>query len=125
MVLMTGLFFLITSCEKKEIPTTAINLDQIVIRVEVGTIKSLTAVFTPVDATNKNIVWESANEAIATVDLNGTITGISLGTTTIKSIAKSDTTINSTCTVPVTPVSGQVYSVTGDITSNTTWYSNY
>ena len=124
MVLMTGFFFLITSCEKKDIPATAITLDQTALRVEMGTIASITAVITPADATNKNILWESANEAIATVDLSGTITGISLGTTTIKSILKSDTTINTTCTVTVTPVSGQVYAVTGDITTNTTWYSN-
>ena len=40
----------------------------------------LTAVITPEDATTKNVEWHSTNEAIATVDQNGLVRPVSLGT---------------------------------------------
>ena len=43
---------------------------------------TLTPVFTPEDATNKNITWTSDNEKVATVE-NGVVTGKVVGTATI------------------------------------------
>ena len=54
----------------------------------------------------------------------GVVTGVSLGTATITAISQSDTTIKTTCAVLVTPSTGQVITVSGDITSDTKWYGN-
>jgi len=58
----------------------------------------LTAVISPDNATNKNVLWESSNPAVATVDTNGLVTYVSPGTATIQATsaanpAKSDTVV--------------------------------
>ncbi len=63
---------------------------------------SKTIVFTPADATNKGITWTSRNEAIATVDENGVVTGKSVGTVIITAKSKDSdnvASINRTITV--------------------------
>lgn len=41
----------------------------------------------PSTASNKGVVWESSNEAVATVDTDGLVTGVSIGTATIMATA--------------------------------------
>ena len=118
---MTGLF-LVMSCAKDDIIVTDIILDKNDATIQVGANTTLSAYLTPPDATNRNITWRSANIDIATV-ANGVVTGISLGTTTITAISNSDTTVQSICSVVVTPSTGQVITVEGDITSDTKWYA--
>ena len=101
---------------------TELALDKVNSTVQVGGTTSLTAFLTPTDATNQNIRWRSANQAIATV-ADGVVTGVSLGTTTLTAISESDTTIQATCSFLVTPSTGQVITVSGDITSDTKWYA--
>jgi len=43
----------------------------------------MTANIAPENATNQNITWQSSNESIATVDVNGVVTAISIGVTEI------------------------------------------
>ena len=67
-------------------------------------------------------IWSSDDEAVATV-ANGVVTGVSLGTATITATSEADATIKATCSFLVTPSTGQVINVSGDITENTTWYA--
>jgi len=49
---------------------------------------TLTATVTPVDAANKTITWDADNTGIATVNAQtGVVTGVSVGTTTIRATA--------------------------------------
>ncbi len=82
----------------------------------------LHAFVTPADADNKNVIWSSDDEAVATVS-NGVVTGVSLGSATITATSAADGTIKATCSFIVTPSTGQVINVSGDITENTTWYA--
>ena len=45
--------------------------------------ETLTATVTPNEATNKTVIWTSSDETIATVDDNGNVTAIAVGTATI------------------------------------------
>jgi hypothetical protein len=116
------LMMIVTSCEK-EISVTTIELDKTSTEVMVGSTVSLNVIFTPINATNLDVAWRSANKSIATVD-NGVITGVALGMTEITAISISDTTKNAVCEVTVIPSNGQQITVTGDITTDTRWYSN-
>lgn len=122
LALLAGALILVTSCAKDPIIVTAISLDKTDVTVQIGATSTLSAILTPMDATNTNVKWRSASQAIATV-ANGVVTGVALGTTTITAISESDTTIKTTCSVLVTPSTGQVITVSGDITSNTKWYA--
>lgn len=42
---------------------------------------SLTGIITPINADNKNIVWESGDNSVVTIDNNGMITALSAGST--------------------------------------------
>ncbi|HEY4786048.1 MAG TPA: Ig-like domain-containing protein, partial [Bacteroidales bacterium] len=76
----------------------------------------------PSDASNKDIVWRSEDGTVATV-ANGLVTGIAMGNVKVIAVSKSDTTKKDTCNVTVTPASGQVITISGDITSDQTWYA--
>ncbi len=52
-----------------------------------GSTITLTAEVAPATATNKEVVWTSTNEAVATVSATGVVTGVTNGTTTIKATA--------------------------------------
>jgi hypothetical protein len=119
LVLLVGIT---TSCEK-DVPVVGIQLDQVTANVMVGANLNLTVVFNPLDATNKNITWESSNTSAATVT-DGIVTGVALGTTTITAKSVENNTLQATCNITVIPSNGQQITVTGDITSDTKWYAN-
>ena len=92
----------------KDVPfpyVTGISLPSIV-GIDIGSSKKLTPVFTPADASNKNVTWASDNEAVATV-AGGVVTLLTEGTATITVTAK-DGGASDTCDVivrvPVTDV---------------------
>ncbi len=111
-----------TSC-KEDVMVISIALDKVTADVQVGATLDLNVIVTPADATNQEIKWSTSNAAVATVT-DGTVTGVALGTATITAKAKSDTTKTATCSVTIIPSNGQTITVTGEITTNTTWYSN-
>jgi len=65
------------------IPVTGISVspDNIFLRAE--NTETITAIISPSNATNKELVWSSDDEDIATVDEYGIVTGVSKGTTII------------------------------------------
>lgn len=60
--------------------------------LEVGTTKQLEVSFTPVNASARDILWESSNINVATVDDGGFVTAKSDGTATIIAIAEGGVT---------------------------------
>lgn len=72
------------SRQVKRIAVASITLDNEAISVATGKTRQLGATILPVNATNQIKTWSSDNEAVATIDANGTITGVSEGTATIK-----------------------------------------
>lgn len=81
---------------KTTVDATAISIDATA-NVNVGESITVNAMLTPNNATT-NISWSSDDEAIATVDENGNITGISEGTTIITATAGN---VSDTCVVYV------------------------
>jgi hypothetical protein len=114
---------LLYSCEKKDIIVTGLTLDKTEASIQTGSTLQLTSFLIPADASNQKITWKTSNPAVATVD-NGVITAVALGNATITAISQSDTTIKAICALSVTPATGQVITVSGDITSDTKWYAS-
>ena len=69
--------------EKKVIPVTAVSLNYLTLVVDLNETGKLVPIFEPTDASNRNITWISDDEAVATVDSNGNVVGVSYGNTTV------------------------------------------
>jgi prepilin-type N-terminal cleavage/methylation domain-containing protein len=83
------------------VPVTGISLNHTTdIFLVIGETKQLTAVFTPSDATNKNVTWNSTDPAVATVDVNGLVSAISAGRTII-TVTTADRGLTALCGVIV------------------------
>ncbi len=91
------------------IPVTSVTLDKSTLELTVGANGQLKATVSPDDATDKSVTWTSSDSKVATVDANGRVTAVSVGTATIT--AKSGE-VTATCEVKVLPIA--VSSVTLD-----------
>ena len=78
---------------------TGITLDKTELYVEVGDTETLTATVSPADASDGSVTWTSSDETVATVDENGTVTGVKAGTATITATTVSGYTADCSVTV--------------------------
>lgn len=77
---------------------SGLTLSETALELEVEQTATLVATIEPEDATDKSIAWSSSDEAVATVDTNGTITAIATGTATITATCGE---VSATCHVTV------------------------
>ena len=88
--------------------------------VEEGTLQ-LTATVNPTNATNSVVDWSSNNESVATVDDNGLVTAVSVGSATITATAADGSNVYGSCALTVT---AKPVSVSDTLTRETTGISN-
>ena len=69
----------VTDC----VPLESLTINEDALRLPVGTSEKLTPVLAPADTTRTGVVYESANENVATVDIDGTVHAVSVGTAVI------------------------------------------
>ena len=80
---------------------TGISLDKTSITISRGQKNILSVTVFPSDASNKKVVWESANTKIATVDANGSVTAKAPGRTKITVTSAENSSYQAFCTVTV------------------------
>ena len=96
------------SCSKNEDPeptppavtVTGVSLNKTTLTLNIGASETLTATVAPADAANKKVTWMSGNEAVATVDANGKVTGVKAGEATI-TVTTEEGGKTATCKVTV------------------------
>ena len=76
--------------------------------LSVGTNETLTKTVLPADASAPTVTWTSSAPSVATVDENGKVTGVGIGTATITAKANDSSGVKGTCTVTV--INGLIYS---------------
>ena len=64
-------------------PVMGIELSDTSLTMEVNGTHTLTATVKPTDATNKAVIWSSSNTSVATVNQNGKVTAIAVGSATV------------------------------------------
>ena len=80
---------------------TGVSLSLNTLTLDVGDEGTLTATITPDNASNKSINWESSDTGVATVDANGKVTAVSVGSTAITATAADGSGKSATCSVTV------------------------
>lgn len=79
---------------------SGITLTPTAATIQIGKTQQLTATVTPTGTSA--VSWSSNNEAVATVDQNGLVTGLKAGTATITATATEDSNITATAIISVT-----------------------
>ncbi len=98
-----------------DVEVQSISLTNTELLMRKGRQSDLIAIIRPDNATNKSVIWSSDDESIVTVDQNGIVTAIELGTATVT--ASSHNGKKATCFVTVVPDAVPVESITVDPTS--------
>lgn len=83
-----------------EIPVTDVALNKSTLSLTEGQSESLQVIITPDDATNKKVAWVSNDESVAMVDVNGKVTALKAGSTTIVAVTE-DGAMTASCKVTV------------------------
>lgn len=105
--------------EADEIPVGKVNgilLSQTVVRMPVDGNVQLEARVRPSNAANQKVTWTSSDPAVATVDANGLVTGLTAGTAVITATSE-ETGVTGSCKVTVLNLEGPqslAYTVSGD-----------
>lgn len=96
---------LIASCtvnvSQKLVAVTGIKLNYNELELSVGGSENLVATVLPTNATNKEVIWSSTNEAVVTVDENGLVSAVSVGEAIIV-VETVDGGYQDFCTIKVT-----------------------
>ena len=95
------------SCTVAVVPATvlvsSISLNKTNMVLNEGEYDSILATVLPENATNRNVEWTSDDETIATVTW-GTVSGIKVGTTTVRATATDGSGVTVACSVSVEPL---------------------
>lgn len=96
--------------DKETTDVKAVMLNASSLNVLLGENKALSASVLPVSANNGRYTWKSEDDAIARVSANGTVTGVSVGETTITATAE-DGYHSASCRVIVSQEKNRTYTL--------------
>ena len=87
------------------VPVTAITLNKTETSIKVGATETLSVTSVlPEEATDKTYTWKTSDETKATVDQDGKVTAVALGTVIIYAEANDGSGVKGSCTVTVSKV---------------------
>ncbi len=95
-----------------------LRIDKSAVFLKIGEQSVLSAIISPATATSKDVNWISADESVATVDINGKITAVGSGDTLIR-VESKDGQFKSYCYASVAPVISQYLVVSAGYVSTT------
>lgn len=87
-----------------DVAVEGVSLNKTSTTIATGGTETLTLIFTPDNATNKAVTWESSDETVATV-VDGKVTAVKSGTATI-TVTTTEGGFKATCTVTVNAAKG-------------------
>lgn len=87
--------------EFEDTPVEAIEFDESYVELSVGEEKTLRANILPIEVVNRKVTWTSSDEAIATIDADGTVHALSTGDVTITATSVQNPEISAQCKVHV------------------------
>ena len=109
------------------ITVTAITLNKTATEIKVGATETLSVTSVlPEEATDKTYTWKTSNASVATVDQDGKVTAVAVGTVTIYAEANDGSGVKGNCEVAVLqPATITVTWNNDDITSRWEWENSF
>lgn len=101
-----------------DVPMDEFQLNRSILTINVGDVNNTTklSTYTPYTATNFDLTWTSSDEAVATVDENGVITGVSAGTCVVTAKAVlGEASFDVNVTVKAVETGVGSFSINGDV----------
>ncbi|WP_238442406.1 Ig-like domain-containing protein, partial [Desulfofalx alkaliphila] len=101
--------------EERPVPVTGVSITDGDQALEEGQTVQLNVVVEPSNAADKSVTWSSDNESVATVNEDGLVTAVGVGTATI-TVTTNEGNFTDSITVTVTEASSEpvVFTVAGD-----------
>ena len=90
------------------IAVTGVSIYEDSVHIIVGETGGVSPIITPSNATNKRVTWSIDDEAVATVSVNGTITGVTVGKTVVH-VKTVDGEFTASAVVDIIPVPPTAY----------------
>ena len=106
------------TCNQVEVPCTGTSLNSSSISIAKGNTSTLTVSYTPETTTQTDIIWETSNSAVATVN-NGVVTAVGSGECVITAKVSANSSITATCSVTVIGIE-TLYTLDSETTLNGT-----
>ena len=107
----------VDTVEKVEISHTSLILQK-------NNAAKLSAAVLPVNVSNSDIIWSSANEAVATVDQAGNVLAVGVGQTQIIATSALDQTVSAACNVEVIDIAVDLNAIVWD-EEGAIWFSQF
>ena len=98
-----------------DIPIVEIQFEEPAATVGIGETKQLVVTYNPENASNKTLSWTSAKPAVAIVDTEGVVTGVSEGKTIITAKTTDGSNLSINCVLTVTKSTGIGSITIGDV----------
>jgi len=86
-----------------QVAVTGITIYEDSVFIIQGQVGGVSPIISPANATNKRLTWSIDNEAVATVDANGAITGVSIGITIVR-VTTQDGGYTASAVVVILPI---------------------
>ena len=86
------------------VPVTGVIVSPTSVTIYGTGTQQLTATVSPTNASDENVIWSSSNTSVASVDINGLITGVAAGNATITATTRDGSKI-ATSVITVIPIS--------------------
>ncbi len=87
--------------EKQFVLINSISLNPNSVRIPVGDNHKILPILSPADATNKNLIWSSTNNSVATISQDGVVDGVGEGKAVIIATTQDGSNLSATCEVEV------------------------
>lgn len=96
----------VVTVREHAVPATGITLNRDAVTMTVGQALTLEATVLPENADMQNVVWNSIDATVATVNSHGVVTAMRAGTTQIIATTADGTNLSATCDVTVIDAAG-------------------
>ena len=90
----------VVTVHAEEIPLLGLALEQTEITLNIGATQQLNVLYTPENATHKDVVWSSSDDDLVSVSIDGEIMALSVGVATVI-VSTVDGTLSSECQITV------------------------